>query len=103
MNDAADQKTNRQLGTLAVEQSNKRVALPLERVCISARVVERIAEVEVRQTFANDFDQPLEAVYIFPLAGGAAITQFEVTFAGRTLTGALAERKEARQQYAEAV
>ncbi|MFQ3580757.1 VWA domain-containing protein [Chloracidobacterium validum] len=103
MNDAADQKTNRQLGTLAVEQSSKRVALPLERVCISARVVERIAEVEVRQTFANDFDQPLEAVYIFPLAGGAAITQFEVTFAGRTLTGALAERKEARQQYAEAV
>lgn len=93
----------REVGTLVVEQPTGRAPLPLERVSMAARVVERVAEVEVRQTFSNGFTEPLEAVYIFPLSGGAAVTQFELTVAGRTIVGTVAERQTARQHYAEAI
>lgn len=102
-NDEGSRRRERRIGTLAVEQPTGRASLPLEQVRMTARVVDRIAEVEVKQVFTNDFTQPLEAVYIFPLSAGAAVTQFELTVAGRTLVGAVAERKEARRRYAEAV
>lgn len=93
----------REVGTLLVEQPTGRAPLPLESVRMAARVVARVAEVEVVQTFSNGFTEPLEAVYIFPLSGGAAVTQFELTVAGRTIVGTVAERQAARQQYAEAI
>lgn len=98
-----EDRRTREVGTLVVERPTGRAPLPLERVSLTARVVERVAEVEVVQTFSNGFAEPLEAVYIFPLSGGAAVTRFELTVAGRTIVGTVAERQAARQQYTEAI
>ena len=94
----------RALGRLAaVGEGIKPRALPLARVDIRARVAERVAEVTLQQTFVNDHDEPIEAVYIFPLSGGCAVSDFTMTVAGNTVKGVLAEREEARAQYEEAL
>jgi Ca-activated chloride channel family protein len=94
----------RALGRLAaVREGTKPRALPLARVDIRARVADRVAEVTLQQTFVNDHDEPIEAVYIFPLSGGCAVSDFTLTVAGATVKGVLAEREEARAQYLEAL
>jgi len=95
----------RRLGQLLVAEKGdaRQRALPLSGVDIRARVADRVAEVTVQQRFLNDHDDPIEAIYVFPLAGGCAVADFEFTVAGRTIKGVLAEREQAREQYAQAL
>jgi Ca-activated chloride channel family protein len=93
----------RGLGILSVTKAAAPVVLPLAGVEISARVAERIAEVTVTQVFHNPHTEPLEAVYIFPLPGGAAVSSFELKVGSRVLRGRVEERGEARRQYREAL
>src|SRR5256884_2798166 len=89
----------RLLGSL----SAKGQPLPLQRVDLRARVIDRVAEVTVEQKFGNPFSDPIEAVYVFPLAGGCAVSRFEMRIGARTLQAKIEERGEARRQYAEAL
>jgi Ca-activated chloride channel family protein len=77
--------------------------LPLTGVSLKARVIDRVAEVDVEQKFGNPFSEPIEAVYIFPLAGGCAVSKFEMQVGARIVKGKVEERGEARRQYTEAV
>ena len=61
------------LGSLKAKEQ----PLPLEGVQLRARVVDRVAEVTVEQKFGNPFSETIEAVYVFPLAGGSAVSRFE--------------------------
>ncbi len=63
---------------VAAEGAAAKVALPLSKVALRARVADRVAGVTVEQTFANPHREHLEAVYVFPLAGGAAVSAFEL-------------------------
>src|SRR5439155_1498331 len=69
----------RLLGSL----SAKGQPLPLQRVDLRARVIDRVAEVNVEQKFGNPFSDPIEAVYVFPLAGGSAVSRFEMQIGQR--------------------
>jgi Ca-activated chloride channel homolog len=91
------------LGKLTVEKAAERVELPLARVEITARVADRIAGVTLTETFRNPHKENLEAVYIFPLPGGAAVSDFELKVGGRTIRGTVEERGEARRQYQKAL
>ncbi|MFL5436094.1 MAG: VIT domain-containing protein [Myxococcales bacterium] len=93
----------RGLGLLEVLGPKGKVALPLGAVTIQARVVDRIAEVDVEQKFRNDFAEAIEATYVFPLGGAAAVSRFELRVAGRTVVGKVEERGEARREYVEAL
>lgn len=94
----------RAVGSLLVEgDTDRERRLPLEAVAIRARVADRVAEVTVTQTFVNDHPNPIEAVYVFPLSGGCAVADFELTVADRTIKGVLGEREEARREYQEAL
>lgn len=93
----------RALGELKVTASTGEVALPLSRVDIKARVAERIAEVTVTEVFQNSYTEHLEAVYIFPVAGGAAVSAFEMQVKDRIIKGIVEERAEARRQYQQAI
>jgi Ca-activated chloride channel family protein len=86
-------------GCLLVEREGRRLSLPLRSVSFAARVVERTAEVTVEQVFENTYAELLEAVYIFPLSGNAAVTRFELHVGGKQLLGIVEERGEARRQY----
>jgi len=77
--------------------------LPLQGVGLRARVIDRVAEVTVEQRFGNPFTEVMEAVYVFPLAGGSAVSRFEVQIGQRVVRGKIEERGEARKQYVEAL
>ena len=89
----------RRLGSLSAGKA----ALPLAAVSLRARVIDRVAEVQVEQKFQNPLTEPIEAVYVFPLAGGCAVSSFEMQIGSRTLRAKIEERAEARRQYAEAL
>lgn len=93
----------RGVGVLELLGPQGRVELPLAGVEISATVSSFVAEVTVRQTFKNPHQEALEAEYVFPLAGGCAVSRFELKVAGRVVVGKVEERGEARRQYQQAI
>jgi Ca-activated chloride channel family protein len=94
---------SRALGSLCVTREDRRARLPLAGLRVSARVADRVAEVTMEQKFRNPFTEALEAVYIFPLAGGSAVSAFELRVGARVIKGIVKERGEARRTYTEAV
>ena len=50
-----------------------------------ARITGLIAGIEVTQVFRNPYDEPLEATYIFPLPGRAAVTGMRMEADGRVV------------------
>ena len=101
--DLPEDDCTRSFGVLTVQKAAQRIALPLEKVDIDARVAGQIAEVTVLQSFRNEHQEALEAVYIFPLSGGSAVSSFEMKVGSRLLRGKVEERAHARQQYENAI
>ena len=58
-----------------------------------------LVEAEVIQTFTNDTDTALEATYLYPLPGGATLTDFELRFQDRVIRSVVREKQEARATY----
>src|SRR5262245_13750146 len=73
--------------------------LPLKALDVCARVDGLLARTVVRQSFANPHSEPLEATYIFPLPGRAAVNRFVMRVGPRTIAGELKERANARETY----
>jgi Ca-activated chloride channel homolog len=86
-------------GTLATERGN----LPLEAIDVRAAVAGLLARTVLTQTFANPYDEPLQATYVFPLPDRAAVTEFRMEVAGRVVEGVLEERAKAREAYERAI
>lgn len=97
------EELTRALGRLEIGKPGSKVSLPLSKVDISARVALQVAEVTVTQVFQNTYTEHLEAVYIFPLGGGSAVSQFELQVKDRIIKGVVEERAEARRQYDQAI
>jgi Ca-activated chloride channel family protein len=93
----------RDLGCLIVTKNDRRARLPLAGVQVSARVADRIAHVTLEQKFTNPFTEALEATYIFPMSGGAAVSAFELHVGKRVIKGIVKERGEARATYQKAI
>jgi Ca-activated chloride channel family protein len=62
-----------------------------------------VANVRVTQVFRNDTGRTVEGVYIFPLPGDAAVSDFQMTVDGQVLEGKLLNKDEARRIYEEIV
>ena len=60
-------------GTLTVRDGRQLVDVPLRHTEVRIRVSGYLADVEVDQTFANPYDEKIDAVYLFPLPTGAAV------------------------------
>ncbi len=93
----------RQLGSLEVRQGKRRTVLPLAAVEVFAKVIDRVSHVTVKQVFQNNLCEHLEAVYIFPLAPGSAVSSFNMKVGKRVIKGVVEERGAARQQYEQAI
>lgn len=93
----------RELGMLELQLAAGKVTLPLKTVNIKARVAEQVAEATIEQVFQNTCTEHIEAVYIFPLAGGSVVTSFELQVKDRIIRGIVEERAEARKQYQQAL
>jgi Ca-activated chloride channel family protein len=103
LNPTIAEDRSRGLGCLMVTKNDRRARLPLAGVHISARVADRVAHVTLEQKFTNPFTEALEATYIFPMSGGAAVSAFELHVGKRVIKGIVKERGEARATYQKAI
>ena len=67
-------------------------AFPVRSVDFTVDVDGPLAEVLVEQTFVNDADVPIEAVYVFPLHEEAAVDAMRIVIDGRVIEGAILEK-----------
>jgi Ca-activated chloride channel homolog len=93
----------REFGSLEIQSREKKIKLPLEAVDITSKVADRLAHVCVTQTFSNPYKEHVEAVYIFPLSGGCAVSSFEMKVGKRVIKGRVDERGAARADYNQAL
>lgn len=92
--------------TLEVKTGCLRVGnalLPLTKMEVTGHITGLLQRTRVCQTFHNDHNVPLEAIYIHPLPPRAAVHGFRLAIGDRVVEGVVQERAQARQAYAEAV
>ena len=77
--------------------------IALSDVSVSATLRDLLGEVTVCQTYRNDEDVNIEAVYTFPLPLDAVLLNLRVTIGDRTLSGVVVEKKAAEEKYEDAV
>lgn len=75
---------------------------PLKHTAITARIGGMMAEYQVEQEFENPFDEPIEAVYSFPLGHTGAVNGYELIIGERRISGEIKQRQEAREVYEQA-
>lgn len=75
----------------------------LQAVSLKAVLDDLLAQVEVRQVFANRDGEPIEAVYTFPVPRGATLLSFTAKLGERDLTGRILPAPQAENRYEEAV
>jgi Ca-activated chloride channel family protein len=78
------------------------VPVPLKHTDVRASIAGYIASVDVKQQFQNPYSGKIEAVYVFPLPGNAAVNEFVMTVGERKIRGIIREREEAQRIYNEA-
>ena len=77
--------------------------VPLTGVLIRSKVTGHCNKVSVLQRYHNQEDFPIEAIYLFPLEEGSAVTGFRVKIDGRIIVGRVEEREKAFEIYDEAI
>jgi Ca-activated chloride channel family protein len=78
------------------------IAFPLRHTDVRADVAGMTAIYTVEQTFENPYDDPIEAVYVFPLGDEAAVSSYRITIGERTVEGEIQTREQAQQTYDDA-
>ncbi|MGE5181478.1 MAG: VIT domain-containing protein [Acidobacteriota bacterium] len=89
-------------GRLVAKHDGKPIDIPLEHTDVHLRVDAFLVDATVTQRFANPYADKIEAVYLFPLPTGAAVTELTIRSGGRTIRGTIQERQKAQRIYAEA-
>ena len=76
--------------------------LPLKATHADVRIAGVIADVVVKQEYANEGKKPIEAIYIFPASTRAAVYGMKMTIGERTIIAKIAGKDQARKDYEEA-
>jgi len=77
-------------------------SLPLKASKTKVSISGSIAQVELRQTYANTGGVPIEAVYIFPGSTRSAVHGMEMKIGEKIIVAQIKERKQARKTYEKA-
>lgn len=75
------------------------IELPLRRTDVRAKLSGPVADVEVVQTFENDTDGAIEAVYLFPLPHTASVHTLVFKIGDRVVRASVKEKEEAKRTY----
>ncbi len=75
----------------------------LKSVSINPRIRSFGADVNITQLFRNDGNQPIEAVYCFPIEENAAIYSFTAKIDDREICAQLKEKVQVQQEYTQAL
>lgn len=88
-------------GTLEAfgKKSSRLGICPLKHTTVKAEISGFISRVRVVQEFENNFNEPIEAVYIFPLPNDAAVDDMTMRIGERVVRGRIMKREDARTIY----
>jgi len=75
---------------------------PLQHTSVQANVSGYMADVTVKQLFANPFKEKIEAVYTFPLSETGAVDEMTMKVGTRVIHGTIKKKEEAREIYEQA-
>jgi len=73
--------------------------VPLKHTDVEAEIAGFLSRVTVRQQFENNYNEKIEAVYVFPLPQNAAVDGLVMKIGERTVRGKIMKREEAREVY----
>lgn len=77
--------------------------LPLEHTSVEIDVSGNLQRAIVRQVYGNPIDEPIEAVYTFPLPQDGAVDRMDMWVGEKRVHGQVYERSQARQIYEDAL
>ena len=77
--------------------------IPLRSVKLNGTAEESLFTLSVEQHYKNTEEEAIEAVYSFPLPLRAVLLSFELELAGRKLSGIVRQKREASEEYEEAL
>ena len=88
-------------GMLSAFDSGRRSigACPLKHTDVKVEISGFLARVKVTQEFENNFNQPIEAVYKFPLPEDSAVDDMTMLIGNRRIRAKIMKREEAREVY----
>ena len=89
-------------GSLQASVGAQVFELPLLHTDVDAEISGMVADVQLTQTFGNPFDEPIEALYLFPLPEDAAVDDMWMQADGRLIVAEIHPKKEAEEIYEEA-
>ena len=75
---------------------------PLENTEARVEIAGFVARTTVVQTFSNPFDEPIEAIYTFPLSSDGAVDAMQIRAGDRTVRGQIRLREDAKRLYEDA-
>uniref|UniRef100_A0A671W9F6 von Willebrand factor A domain containing 5A n=1 Tax=Sparus aurata TaxID=8175 RepID=A0A671W9F6_SPAAU len=77
--------------------------VPLKSVEVELQVRDHVATVVSTLNYENKEDKPLEAVFVFPLPGDAAVCHFSATIGQTQIVAEVKEKQQAREEYDDAL
>ncbi len=75
---------------------------PLKHTEVNVDISGFIARVTLTQDFGNPFQEPIEAIYTFPMSDRGAVDSMTMTIGERVVKGLIKKREEAQRIYQEA-
>ncbi|XP_043914200.1 von Willebrand factor A domain-containing protein 5A-like isoform X2 [Protopterus annectens] len=81
--------------------SNKPV--PLKNISVNVEVKGFVADVVSTLVYKNEEENPIEAVFVFPMHDDCAVYKFEATVDGKTVVAEIQEKQQARDTYDDAI
>ena len=90
------------LPQLEVTVDGEKRGLPLQHTHVSAEISGHVARVQVVQRYRNPLEEPIEAVYVFPLPENSAVDDMKIRIGERLIEAEIRRRADARRTYEEA-
>uniref|UniRef100_A0AAQ5YGQ1 VIT domain-containing protein n=1 Tax=Amphiprion ocellaris TaxID=80972 RepID=A0AAQ5YGQ1_AMPOC len=73
--------------------------VPLQSIEVELEVKDHVATVVSTLKYQNKEDKPVEAVFVFPLPGDAAVCHFSAVIGQKEIVAEVKEKQEAREEY----
>ncbi|XP_055369708.1 von Willebrand factor A domain-containing protein 5A-like isoform X2 [Betta splendens] len=83
--------------------TTEREQVPLKSIEVELQVRDHVATVVSTLSYDNKEDKPIEAVFVFPLPGDAAVCHFSATVGQTQIVAEVKEKQQAREEYDDAL
>ncbi|XP_066293430.1 von Willebrand factor A domain-containing protein 5A-like isoform X3 [Branchiostoma lanceolatum] len=77
--------------------------VPLKEIDVHVDIIGYVSNVTSSLEYHNGEDNPIEAVFVFPLDETSAVYKFEALIEGRRIIGKVKEKQKAREEYDDAI